>query len=131
MKTLRFFLVLALLVVAATAVFTTIAPRAQSAPHVAGTAALALSPATQPADIGDLLTVAVLLNNPTSPVSGFQFEVTFDPNIIAVQGITTPAENHLAANGRQTHCPATAQPSADTVRYACASTGTAEGVTSN
>ena len=95
--------------------------------QVTSSAELSLNPASQTAEIADLISVAVNIDQETDPLNGFQFDLTFNAAVIQLNGITTAG--FLSSTGRQVTCPPVAHIDAGHIRFACASTGSAVGAT--
>lgn len=135
MKPTRIMLMLAFLLASGAALVlwssTGLHREVQSAPNIAGTAVLSVSPSAQTAAVGDIITATITISDPDAPVSSFQFDLTYDAQILALEGVTPPRTAYLAQNGRLNHCLPPARPASGTLRYACASTSTAVGTTGN
>ncbi|RLC65784.1 MAG: hypothetical protein DRI48_06200, partial [Chloroflexi bacterium] len=112
-----------------------------SAPDIAQAAELAAPAALQAQDavsvtvqapaetlqIGQVFTAAVEVAQVETPLSGFQFDLVYNPGVIAYVG--SSRGDFLASSDRTIVCPPAAQPGAGAVRLACASTGLSPGAT--
>lgn len=77
--------------------------------------------------VGQVFTVTVDIAQMDTPLSAFQFDLGYDPTIVAYVGNTRG--DFLPATGRSVVCPTPARIGAATVRLACASTGASPGAT--
>jgi hypothetical protein len=96
------------------------------APVTAGAASLTLTGPTQPIQISDPVTVTLKSAALNDALSAFEVAITYDPNILALNGVSPGSL--LASSGRAVICPPSAR-TADGVRFACASSGAAQGPT--
>lgn len=93
---------------------------------LAGTAALTLVGPSQPIQIGDPITVTLRSAALDEALSAFEVTLTYDADILALNGVS--AGDLLASSGRAVICPPSAHTAAG-VRFACASSGAADGPT--
>jgi RHS repeat-associated protein len=94
----------------------------------ADTANVSVRPSAQAVAIGETFTVTVEAAGLTQGLSGFQFDLAYDPAVIDfVAADDTP---FLGSTGRQVICPATVKQTGR-VRLACVSTGPTAGPTNS
>lgn len=95
--------------------------------QVTNSTELSLSPTSQTADVSDLISVAVNIDQEINPLNGFQFDLMYDAAVVQLNGIATA--DFLSSTGRQITCPPVAHIDTGHIRFACASTGSAVGAT--
>ncbi|HHN93197.1 MAG TPA: PKD domain-containing protein, partial [Anaerolineae bacterium] len=99
----------------------------QSASHqMQQTAAVRVQTSASLLGVGDTLVVTVTAANVESPLSAFQFDLTYNPSVLAYVG--SEWGGFLESTGRAVAC-LDPIPAWGTVRLACASTGAEDGPT--
>jgi len=92
-----------------------------------GDALLSLGVPAEPLEVGEGFSVTVKLSQLSARLSAFQFDLSYDPDVIAYTGAFRG--DFLGSTGRAVVCPAPVQVTTNTVRIACASTGEGNGPT--
>lgn len=80
----------------------------------------------EPVQVGQIFSVTVAATQVDIPLSAFQFDLTYDPTIVAF--LHASSSPFLGSMGRMVACPSPAE-GEGVIRLACASTGEASGVT--
>jgi hypothetical protein len=88
---------------------------------------VAVQPSVQTVGRGERFTITVEIAGLDSPLSAFQFDLTYDPVVIDLAGIDDG--RFLSTTGRNAVCPQPAHLAGGTLRFACAAAGEAAGPT--
>ena len=99
----------------------------QSSPQPSGPATVSIQPSAGTVVVGERFTVTIRIDGLATPLSAFQFDLGYDPALVAPLG-AEPGP-FLPSTGRAVICPQPTTPITGTLRYACASTGRAGGPT--
>ncbi len=85
--------------------------------------AVVVDPASQSVKLGDYIVIDVMIQN-VSNVAAYEFTVAFNPNVVALAGISDGS--FLGSTGRSEFCPSPTIGDS-TVRFGCVSSGSAPG----
>ena len=86
-----------------------------------GVATVTVQPQSGTIQVSDTFTVTVSIANPTTPLTAFQFDLTYDQNLLGLVDLLPGA--FLSSTGRGVTCPQQAYPTWGVIRFACASSG--------
>lgn len=80
-----------------------------------------VTPTLKTVELGEVFTVTVNVANITTPLSAYQFDLTYDDNLLRLENVEDG--DFLSNAGQDTVCPAWVEPTANSMRLACAGVG--------
>ena len=88
-----------------------------------------VTPTLKTVELGEVFTVTVGIANITTPLSAYQFDLTYDNNLMRLENVEDG--DFLSNAGQDTVCPAWVEPTANSMRLACAGVGPNPGSVGN
>ncbi len=92
----------------------------QLAPQL-GSAIVSVQAQSGTIQVNNTFTVTLSITNLATPLTGFQFDLTYDPSLISFVDVLP--SSFLSSTGRRVTCPQPTYPNPDVIRFACASSG--------